>query len=305
MLATVSRIAQIGFLVVATAAVGWFLYGQITAERPRELTPYERPLVERVVAKVVEELPRDERIRRLLVMPVKHDLDGRVTDVLVDRLGREREEYDVIDARSYLGKGAPSDAKAALEVVEALKKDARPDGFLFPTVERTLPRDGVGTSVALELRLVPNEKKEDTVLDRARRVAAFLFPEADPAHDVAEIPGQEVSAQEKIESRFSMDWFAPTMHGQSSLVRFAIWLVLVAGLPFALSPVVTEVVRRENNRLNAALLAGFSAFNLLLALTLMGFRPGVSGWLLALVGTFFGFLYDFVMCDRIDEARKG
>jgi len=305
MLGSVARIAQIGFLVVATAAISWFLYGQLTAERPRELTPYERPLVTRVVARVVDELPRREQIRRLLVMPVRFDLDGRITDQLVQEIRGTRREYDVVDARDYMGKGAPSDAKAALETAEMLKKDARPDGFLFPTVHREVPRDGVGTSVELELRLVPNEKKEDSAVDKARRLAAILWPELDPSNDVAETPGESVKAAERIDSRLSLDWFAPTMQEQSSLLRLGLWLLLVVGLPFASTPVVHEVVRRENNKLNAAMLGGFTAFDAGLAIVLMGLRPGISGLMLAGVGAVAGFLYNFVICDRIDEMRKG
>lgn len=305
MLATVARVAQIGFLVAVTGAIGWFLYGKITADRPRELTPYERPLLERVVAKVVDELPRRESIRRMLVMPARGDLDGRIIDMVIAQIRSERREYDVVDARDYMGKGAPSDPKSALEVAEALKKDARPDGFLFTTITRELPRDGVGTRVEVELKLVQNEKKEDTVGDKARRMAAILWPELDPAQDVADVPGDKVKAAERIDTRLSLDWFAPTMQSESVFLRLGIWLLLVIGLPFALTPVVQEVVRRENNRANAILLTAFALFNFGLAVVLMGLRPGVSGLLLAGLGTFAGFLYDFVICDRIDEARKG
>jgi hypothetical protein len=201
-----------------------------------------------------------------------------VTDLLVDRL-EGREEYDIIDARRYEIFTTPPELSDALRVVRRLAKDARPDGVLISTVRRDPGRKGVGATVDLESRMIHLDPKAD-------------FPE------------EKVRATEKIESRASIDWFAPYMEQVSRLLRLGLWVVATAGLPFALFPVVQAVTRRENTRLNAALVGGLCLVNVVAALVLMGFRPGIFGWLLVLLAGLAGFVYNFVICDRIDEMRK-
>lgn len=278
MLQTVVRVCQILFLVLAIAALGWFLSDKFKFEKRRELTLFEQGLAERVVERVVEELPRREAVKRMLVMPVSgQELDGRVTDLLVERL-QDREEYDIIDGRDFEDVRTPESADEAIKL--ALKvKDARPDGVLFSRVLRSIGHHGVGARVELESRLV----------------------QIDPA---GRFPSDVVRKTEEIESRASLDWFAPYMGSTSRLLRLGLWLAITAGLPFAFMPLVQGVVRRENNRMNAAMLASFTAVNVLAALVLMGIRVGAFGWLLVLLAGLGGFVYNFVICDRIDEMRK-
>lgn len=281
MLQTIVRVCQIAFLVLATITLGWFLSDKFGGPRQRELHPFERGLAERVVERVVERLPRRESIRRLLVMPVSgQELDGRITDLLVDRLGN-REEYEVIDARRYDVVASPENVAAAIAQARRgkLLKDARPDGILWASVRRDIGRKGLGAMVELEARLVRLDAK-------------------------AEFPSDAVIETEKIESRASIDWFAPYMEQSSRLLRLGIWLGVTGGLPFALFPLVQAVTRKENNRLNAILLSGLVAFDAVAALVLLGLRPGFFGWTLVLLAALAGFIYDFVMCDRIDEMRK-
>lgn len=280
MLQTIARVCQIAFLVLASAALVWWLSGKMSWERRRVLTPFERGLAERAVAGVVEELPRREAVKWLLVLPVGgQELDGRVTDLLVDRI-QDREEYQVIDARSFEGvlSGLPT-ADEAIKLALKLRKDRTIDGILYATVRRDIGHHGVGATVDLEARLVH--------LDAAGKY-----------------PSDVVRKTERIESRASLDWFAPYMEQASALGRFGLWILIAAGLPFAFLPLVQAVVRREKNRWNAAMLLSFVAVDMLAALVLQGVRTGLFGWLLVLLAGLGGFVYNFIICDRIDEMRK-
>lgn len=280
MLQAIVRVCQIVFLVLAIAALGWFLYDRWSQDRRIELDPYRRVLAERAVGRVVDELPRKDAIKRLLVLPVAGDVHGHVTDMLVNEVEERRDEYIVVDARDFEGVKTPANVAEGLAIAKKLAKEARPDGILQPTASLDYGRKGVGATVTVEAKLVTLDAK-------------------------ANFPSDTVQATEKIESRFSVDHWSATMEQTSSLLRLGLWIVGVAGLPFAIFPVVQSVTRRENNRLNAALISGLVAFDLLLALVLMGIRPGGAfGWLLLVLAGFAGFVYNFEICDRIDEMRK-
>jgi hypothetical protein len=304
MLKTVVRIVQIAFFALGAAALAWFLWGKLSGERQRDLDPWERMCAERAVDALVDAIPRRDAIKRMLVMPVEGDLDGRVSDMLWRRI-QERPEYVFIDGRSYQPAQKPADVKEALELVDKIRKSQNPQGVLVSRVERVTPRDGVGTKVDIEAHLIPLPD-DQSALDKARRFAGAWFPSLAPDDaKAAESAGETVHPPaETITTRFSVDWWAGAMEATSRFERLAAWLLFTGGLPFALMSLVQAVTRRENNRLNAAMLAGFVAADGLAALFLMGLRIGASGWVLLLFAGFAGFLYDFVICDRIDEMRK-
>jgi hypothetical protein len=304
MLKTIARVCQIAFLVVATAALAWFLAGKLAGERRREFDPFERLLVARVVDRVVDALPRRYDVKRVLVLPVKDDPDQYVTSEL-NRALRDRREYVFYDAREQGPSGVPTGLDDAVKRALKLKEDIRPDAILHSAVRMNVPRDGVGAEVALESHLVPlPEKKEESAAEKARRLAAYVFPDYVEAK-AAELPdGPAIEATERIDSRLSLDWFACRMEEASAIGRIAIWVLLAAGLPFAFYPVVQAVTRKENNRLNAAMLTTFVLTNMAGAAVLMGLRPGILGWIAVLAAGAVGFVYDFIICDRIDEMRK-
>ena len=70
-----------------------------------------------------------------------------------------------------------------------------------------------------------------------------------------------------------------------------------------LGPLVS-FTRKENNRLNLALLGGLTTLDMAAALALLGLRPTFFGAVLVLLAGLGGFLYNFVICDKIDEMRK-
>lgn len=286
MLQAIVRVCQIAFLVLAMVALGWWLSGKIgSGERRRDLDPFQRTLAEKAVAAVVAELPSREDVRKVVIPPVVGDLDGRVTDLLVDAVGDD-ERYEIVSpsriedaiAESWKGR-APATREAAIALAKALAPDTRADGLLFAVVDRASGQKGLGARVDLQARLI--------------RLA-----------DEAEVPGGMVRATETIESRASLDYFAPWMEQVHPLWRAFLWVLFTAGLPFAAFPIVQAVTAKENNRWNAVLLGGFVALDVLFAAALLGFRPGWFGGLLLVVAAAAAFVYDFAICEKIDDMRK-
>src|SRR5437870_4388821 len=138
MLQAIVRVCQIAFLVLATIALGWWLSGKLGRERRRELDSFQRMLAERAVAAAVAELPAREDVRRIVVPPVLGDLDGRIGDMLADRV-RETGRYEVvrIDDAVKEGRAAlPTTPAEAVKVAKKLAPETRADGLLFAVVGR-------------------------------------------------------------------------------------------------------------------------------------------------------------------------
>jgi hypothetical protein len=286
MLQTIVRVCQIAFLVLATVALGWWLSGKLGGERRRELDPFQRTLAERVVAAAVAELPAREDVRRVVIPPLLGDLDDRVSDMLVERV-EAAGRYEVVrpsrveDAvKAGLATHLPTTPEEALKLARKLAPETRADGLVFGQVARDSGQRGLGAEVDLALRLVS------------------LRPGAKVADEVVHPPAA------RIESRASLDYFAPWMEQVHWLWRAFLWLLFTAGLPFATFPLVQAVTAKENNRWNAALLGGLVLFDVAFAAALLGFRPGWFGGFVLLIAAFGAFIYDFAICDKIDEMRK-
>ena len=286
MLQTIVRICQIAFLVLATAALAWWLGGKLGGgPRRLELDPFQRTLAEKAVLEVVAELPRREDVRKLVVPPVVGDLDGRVTDLLVDAV-RDDDRYEVVrpssveDAIKEDLKGKiPATREDVLKLAKKLVAKTQADGVLYATVARDSGQKGLGAEVDLQARLIRLK-------------------------DEAEVPGGLVRSTHRIESRASLDYFAPFMEQVHPLWRMFLWLLFTAGLPFAAFPIVQAVTAKENNRLNALLLGGLVACDVVFGAALFGFRPGWFGVFVLVVAGFAAFIYDFAICDKIDDMRN-
>jgi hypothetical protein len=283
MLQTIVRVCQIVFFVLAIVALAWWLGGKLGGESRRALDPFQRTLAERVVAEVAAELPQREDLRRVIVVPVAGDLDRRVTDMLARRLD---EKYEIVSASKVDDairddwKGvSPTTRKAALALGRGLARATQADGLVFATVDRSSGEKGLGAQVTLEAHLI--------------RLS-----------DGAEVPGGVARSTRRIESRASLDYFAPWMEQVHWLWRAFLWVLFTAGLPFAMFPIVQAVTARESNRLNALLLAGLVACDVAFAAALLGFRPGWLGAVVLVIAALSAFVYDFAICDRIDEVRK-
>lgn len=288
MLGTIAQIAKIGFLVTATAALGWFLWTRLDGEPRRELDPHRRILAARVVEEIARELPRRDEVRRLAVLPVVSDLDGRVYDLLYDAIA-DADLYFLVSpsavreaTEAKTGRVAPLTKAEAVAVGRALKeKDASVEGVLFSTLtEMTEGRRGLGAHVKLEASLIE--------LTHAN-----------------EVPGGFVTASSRIDRKLSLDYYAGTMHGASALGRFLLGLLLIGGLPLALYvPVARRILRSRHNTANALLLGGMVLADVLIALALMGFQPGFLGGVVVFLAGLGGGIYDHDALEWL-ESRLG
>ncbi|MHC4393473.1 MAG: hypothetical protein ACYS22_19435 [Planctomycetota bacterium] len=282
MLQTIARIAQIGFLVVITGVGGWFLYGKLKSEPRRELDPYRRILVADVIEEVVSEIPRRDEIRKLAVAPVARDVDGRVFDLLYDELA-EAELYFLADDDSTLEAakeaGAPTTIEAAVNFGRRLKADDPSiEGILFTRLgEFTDGRKGVGARVGMDAWLLNLQSG-------------------------ATAPGGVIHKADSLDSRTDSRHFAAFTETVSPVLRVLLWLIYVAGLPFALLPIVKGVLKRRNTQRNVALVAFHVATAVLMGVMLMGFRPGWTGALLLLVGLLGATVYTIAMFEQIEKA---
>ncbi|MHC4831962.1 MAG: hypothetical protein ACYTFT_16675 [Planctomycetota bacterium] len=282
MLQTLARIAQIGFLVVITGIGGWFLYGKLKSEPRRELDPYRRILVADVIEEVVSEIPRRDEIRKLAVAPVARDVDGRVFDLLYDELG-EAGLYFLADDDATLeaakDAGAPTTIEAAVNFGRRLKADDPSiEGVLFTRLgEFSDGRKGVGARVGMDAWLLNLQSG-------------------------ATAPGGVIHKADSLDSRTDLRHFAAFSETVSPLLRVFLWALFVAALPFALLPVVKGVLKRRNTQRNLVLVAGFALASVLVALVLMGLRPGWTGVLLLFVGLLGSVIYSIAMFEQIEKA---
>jgi hypothetical protein len=288
MLKILARVSQIGFCVAVTAVIVWFLWDKLGGEPRRDLDAYRRVLAEHVVEDFAGKLPRRDEIRKLVVAPVGRDVDGRVTDLLYDAVEAEELYFlvsmgTVRDAvEDQLGGTEPQSVDEAVQLAEKIKvDDPSVEGVLYTELGHFSDgRRGIGAHVELKGWLVRLETK-------------------------APVPGGVVEpTHRRIAGRFDLDWFDATMQEVFWLLRGFVWVLFTAGLPFALTPLVVKVTAMRKNSANWLLLGGLVGASLLLGIALMGFRPGVGGWLLLLVGALCAFVYDFGICDRIDEAQR-
>lgn len=285
MLGTIARIAQIGFLVTATGVLGWFLWGKLKSEPRRELDAFRHTLAEEVVEEVVYELPRRDEIRKLVVLPVVGDLDGRVFDMLYDEL-EDVELYFLADddfARTYIAEERsgkePLSEPEAVAVGRALREqDAAIEGVLFTVLrEFTDGRRGLGARVDM--------------------VASLLHIERGMV-----VPRGVVRAERTIDSRASLAFFTPYMQSSSLLLRIFGFVVFAGGLPFALFPVVRAVLRGRNTTHNIILVGALTLADVLFALVLVGLQPGVLGGFGLLLALLSGGIYNVELLEKLEQA---
>ncbi len=288
MLSLLARLSQIGFFVAVTAVVVWFLWDKIGGEPRRELDPYRQVLAEKVVVDFAGKLPRRDEIRKLVIAPVVRDVDGRVTDLLFDAV-EDEELYFLVSPSTVRAaieerfEGRPPrsiDEAVALAKVIA-EEDPSVEGVLYTELGHFSDgRRGIGAEVELRGWLVRLETG-------------------------APVPGGVIEPSfARIRGRFDLDWFEAATRSVPWWVRLGAWLLFVVGLPFALTPVVVRVTRLRSNRANALLLGAMVGASVLLGWALMGLRAGLGGWLLLTQGAIAAFVYDFAICDRIDEAQR-
>jgi hypothetical protein len=286
-LKVIVRICQIAFFGLGAIALAYWLgWGFGGGKSRRPLDPFQRVLAEGAVREVVDALPRREDVRKVIVGPVAGDFDGRVNEMLANAVN-DAGIYDVVtweEALAFFAKDGktlpgPDLFRESPAARAEVAKTTGTDGWIQGNVVRSSGRRGLGASVDLAVRLVK-------------------LP------DLAEIPDGEVRSTKKIETRASLDYFAPWMEQVHPLWRLFLWILFTGGLPFAAFPVVQAITARESNRWNAALLGGLVLLDVSFAAALLGFRPGWFGALALTAAACAGFVYDFAICNKIDEMRR-
>lgn len=251
--------------IVVSVAVALTLIGVVTyfvtRETKRTMTPLMHDIAQGVTQEFARDLPRtrdvntalflvagrgprdeEEQFRDMLTRAVEATSKYRLTtwDRVTDQLGE-----------TYLGKffmevgltpgQAPNSLDRAIKAVPYLERaNIEVDGILLVDVVEFTEgpdQDGLGAKIALDGKLYSIKEKK-VVSD-----------------------GPKVS--EGIESSLDPRYVSYRISQQSLIGRFILWFIVSAGLPWAAIGVVRRVVKLRKNELNALLLVGFTAADLL------------------------------------------
>lgn len=280
----VGKVASVVFLVAVIAAgivVGVSLL-RSDGDGSR-LDTYRYILAERVSSKAADLIRESTQAEKICLLPVGGDETRRVSRILEDQI-RELGLFRLVDS------GAVEDALEAirpdgddtpLKMTEALEigKKVGAEAVVLANLETFLPpRRGEAAEIEMDLNVLDVEKAKVI---------------------------QEERFREKLDRKLSLAYFSAAMNESSGWMRLLIWVALVGGAPFATHSIVRSVTRREKNASNFALLGGYTLFDLLLALFLLGFF--VNGFWMGLL-VFIGFLasaaYNYIACTIIYEMGK-
>lgn len=251
--------------IVVSVAVALTLIGVVTyfvtRETKRTMTPLMYDIARDVTQAFARDLPRtrdvntalflvagrgprpeEEQFRDMLTRAVTATSKYRLTtwDDITEQLdetlvGRFLSEVGLAPGQ------APNSMERAVKAVTHLERAGIAlDGILFVDVVEFTEgpdQDGLGARISLDGSLY--SLKEKKVVVAPVKVSRAIDSALDPRY---------------VSYRISQ---------QSLIGRFILWFVLAAGLPWAGIGVVRRVVKSRKNELNAALLVGFTAADLL------------------------------------------
>ncbi len=250
-------------------------------EARRDLDPFREHLANEAAREAASKLPRLDDVHRLVLPPVEGDATRWLQEILAEAI-EDDGFYDVVDLgdlREKRKEKLKDKDPLAREDWLLLARELKADAVLFARAEAfSEGRRGVGAKCALDLAL-------------AR------------ASDGAPLPEGKASVRREIGSRASLDYFTPFMQSSSVVLRLLAWLLLAAGLPFALYPAVKGVAGLESNKAAAFLVLGMTALDLLAGVALMGFAPGGFGIVLLAVGGLVVLVYNLAMGNRLADLR--
>lgn len=285
--------------VLGTALIGGIGYWA-TRERPLQMTDLGKQLAESATADFAKKLPRAPEVSRcLLIISSRGSSDQakQLKEMLresIDRTGKFRlETWSDIEKQlqgnkfvqflAALGLAPGVEPSSLEQAVKACKQlDERVnltiDGVMFveTSLQEGADEDGFGTRIDLRGRLW-SVRQDKLVSD-----------------------GPVV--EEKIDSRLDGRYISYTIGRQSFLGRLFMWFLASAGAPWLGITVVRAIVRRKNNVLNLAMLAGLTLFDLALFFVLvLAIDPGMLGGVsLVVVAALMGY-YNYDACDYIER----
>lgn len=251
--------------IVVSVAVALTLIGVVTyfvtRETKRTMTPLMYDIARDVTQAFARDLPRtrdvntalflvagrgprpeEEQFRDMLTRAVTATSKYRLTtwDDITEQLdetlvGRFLSEVGLAPGQ------APNSMERAVKAVTHLERAGIAlDGILFVDVVEFTEgpdQDGLGARISLDGSLYSLKEKK--------------------------VVGAPVKVSRAIDSALDPRYVSYRISQQSLIGRFILWFVLAAGLPWAGIGVVRRVVKSRKNELNAALLVGFTAADLL------------------------------------------
>lgn len=278
-----------GTFRLATTRMGGFLLGLLIlsnvwwtlgpeAKRPDSA---QRAVADTACAQIVRELPHDRGVYKVAVLPFERDYTSYVTDVVRDGLKRTG-HYNIKD------KG----------VIEKLRKKLRLDPGEVWGAESALKRGRRLKVDAVVFGSVP-----EFIQDSGRAGIAV--------HAVMlRVPGGETMAEVTVREGLSKSLASPgyieaQLHNTSLMARITSWALICLLLPICFSFVVRRITALQSNFYNFFLLAGFVMLNLALAVIIMGVRLTTWwGWLTILVLIVLSSIYNYGLCNRIEELDR-
>lgn len=292
------KLVKVGIVVIAIGViVGLVAY--FKGPSVRDLPPILDDLAENVSTEFAEKLPRTRDVNDLLlIVPRKgnpRDEEKQFRTKLKNKIDAAR-KYNVKDwedvkghlGDTWLGKlyektglvpgDDPKNLEEAVKVLKVLSTANQTfDGVLVATIEEFQEgQAGLGAKVAVKGEIYS--------------VAAAKTVETMP------------SVSDEVASRLDYRYLHHTIASSTFIGRFFLWFVVAATQPFALIQVVRAVVRRRQNELNLALIAGFTIVDVVLAwicLTSIS-TGGFAIFLLLLVAAGMGY-YNYDACDYIER----
>lgn len=279
----VGKVASVVFLVAVIAAgivLGVSLLG---SDDPGEgVDTFQYILADRAASHAAESIRESTESERICILPVGGDIDGEVSDLLEERV-RDLGIFHLVKSgalRKAIGEVMEGKEEGSIGIEEAIE---------------------IGKKVGAESVVLSNL---ESFLRRKRSAPA----EIDFEVNVVDVESGEVVGdrfQDQMDRKFTFSYFSAAMNETSGWIRLLIWVVLAGLAPFATFILVRAVTRTEKNVNNFLLLMGYTLFDLLLALFLVGFlMRGFWLGLLVFIGLLVGAAYNYIACTVIYETGK-
>lgn len=265
------------FLLVLVVVEGYLLV------RPGgdELGFLRRALADRACAEIVEDLPRQNGVYSLAVLPLAGDPDGFVTAKLRDTV-RSSGKYELMDD-SFFHKIWRELGRRDVPVADfdGAMTAARKAGVDFALFGEIVEFETTENRAALKLNL--------RLADRSARQAVFAR-----TYERAEGGGA-------LSSAYWRAHVADSSKGQ----RLLIWVLVVLLLPILTAPLIRRVTEEESNAWNLALLVIYTAIDTGLAFALTGFWvPGLTTALVLIGALLVSAYYNYRIASLIEELEK-
>lgn len=240
-----------------------------------------RTLADEACVEIAEDLPRQDSVRSLAVLPLAGDPDEFLTAKLRSSI-RASGKYELVDD-SFFRKilqegGARSAPVASFDAAVAAARRAGVDFALFGEVVRFETTEG-GGALKVNLRLA----------DRAARQAVF-------SRTFERTTGGGV---------MSSNYWRAHIADSSKWRRVLIWVLLVLLLPIVTAPLIRRITEQESNAWNLVVLIVYTAVDEGVAFALTGlWVPGALTTVVLLAALFSSAYYNYLAASLIEDLRK-